>query len=119
MSTQRPATPPQSVALVWTVLTHVLVLPVAAAYLPALLPQTGPATAGQEASVVAPILLSGLFAALIIVLHGVIWRMARGEGRVALQYVVAGLGVVSLATLVLLGTPAPLLVLARLVGLVL
>lgn len=118
MSTQKPVPPPQSVALVWTVLTHVLVLPVAASYLPALLPPTVP-TAGQEASVVAPFLLSGLFAALIVLLHGVIWRMARGEGRMRLAQVVAGLGIVSLATLVLLGTPAPLLVLARLVGVVL
>jgi chromate transport protein ChrA len=118
MSTQKPAAPPQSVALVWTVLTHVLVLPVAASYLPALLPQTA-LSGAPEASTVAPFLLSGLFAALIVVLHGVIWRMARGEGRRRLAQVIAGLGVVSLATLVLLGTPAPLLVLARLVGVVL
>lgn len=118
MSTQKPAAPPQSVALVWTVLTHVLVLPVAVSYLPALLPHTA-LSGSPEASAVAPFLLSGLFAALIVVLHGVIWRMARGEGRRRLAQVVAGLGIVSLATLVLLGTPAPLLVLARLVGVVL
>ncbi|SDU17042.1 hypothetical protein [Stappia sp. ES.058] len=118
MSTRKPATPPQSVAFVWIVLVHVLVLPVAAAYLPALLPQPGP-NAGSQGYVVAPFLLSGILAVLVIALHFAIWRMARGEGHVGLQYVVAGLGVVSLATLVLLGTAAPLLVLARLAGLVL
>ncbi|WP_029057393.1 hypothetical protein [Stappia stellulata] len=118
MSTQKPASPPQSVAFVWTVLTHVLVLPVAAAYLPALFLQTGPG--GEPSAVSLSVLaLSGLFAVLIVGLHLGLWRMARREGQARLQGVVIGLGALSLATLVLLGSPAPMLVLARLVGVVL
>lgn len=110
----RPANtspPPQSVALVWTVLVHVLALPLAGAFLPALVIR--PAAAGGSGPGAA-YLLAGVFLVLIVGLHFALWRQARGKGERRLAVAILVLGALSLASLALLATPSPLVGLVHL-----
>lgn len=111
----RPANtspPPQSAALVWTVLVHVLALPLAGAFLPALVLR--PAAAGGASGPGAAYLLAGVFLVLIVGLHLALWRLARGKGERRLTVVILVLGALSLASLALLATPSPLVGLVHL-----
>ncbi len=109
--------PPQSVALVWTVLLHVLVLPLAGAFSPMLmLGESGAAHTGISLSAASVTLV---LCAAIVVLHGLCWLSARRAGEGRLQAACIGLAALSLGSLFLMSTPSPLVAAVRLVALVL
>lgn len=97
-----PAPPkPQSPALVWTVLNHVLLLPLAGAFLPMGLFHGGVADAQGT-------LAAAILAVLVVVTHGLCWRMAAKAGERGMAGANIVLGLLSLAALALLSTPSPL-----------
>ncbi|WP_428697051.1 hypothetical protein [Stappia sp.] len=110
---ERRGTPPQSGALVWTVLTHVLFLPLAGAFLPMLMFGAGPQGGFQVSATGVTVALALVIAAL----HGFGWYLAGRAGERRLQYAVLLLGATSLASLVFLATPSPLVGLVHIAGL--
>lgn len=92
---------PQSPALVWTVLNHVLLLPLAGAFLPMVLFHAG---VRDERGM----LTAGVLAVLVMLTHGTCWRMAARAGERGLAGANLVLGLLSLAALALLSTPSPL-----------
>ena len=109
---ERPGTPPQSGALVWTVLTHVLFLPLAGAFLPMLMLGTGQQGGFQVSATGMTIAL----ALVVVALHGFGWHFARRAGERRLQYAILLLAALSLASLLLLATPSPLVGLVHVAG---
>jgi VIT1/CCC1 family predicted Fe2+/Mn2+ transporter len=110
---ERRGTPPQSGALVWTVLTHVLFLPLAGAFLPMLMFGAGPQGGFQVSATGMTVALALVIAAL----HGFGWYLAGRAGERRLQYAILLLGATSLASLVFLATPSPLVGLVHIAGL--
>lgn len=109
---ERRGTPPQSGALVWTVLTHVLFLPLAGAFLPMLMFGAGPQGGFQVSATGVTVALALVIAAL----HAFGWYLARRNGERRLQYANLLLAALSLASLVLLATPSPLVGLVHVAG---
>lgn len=107
-----PGTPPQSGALVWIVLTHVLFLPLAGAFLPMLMFGTGQQGGFQASATGVTIALALIVAAL----HAIGGHFARRAGERRLQYAILLLAVLSLASLLLLATPSPLVGLVHVAG---
>ncbi|WP_249690135.1 hypothetical protein [Stappia sp. WLB 29] len=92
---------PQSPVLVWTVLNHVLLLPLAGAFLPMGLFRAG-IQDGQG------MVAAAVLAVLVVLTHGVCWRVAARAGERGLAGANIVLGLLSLAALALLSTPSPL-----------
>lgn len=92
---------PQSPALVWTVLNHVLLLPLAGAFLPMGLFHAGVADAQG-------MLAAALLAVLVLVTHGLCFRMAAKAGERWIAGANLLLGLLSLGALALSSTPSPL-----------
>lgn len=108
----RRGTPPQSGALVWTVLTHVLFLPLAGAFVPMLMLGAGPQGGFQVSAI-------GVTVALVLVvaaLHAFGWHLARRTGERRLQHATLLLAALSLASLLFLATPSPLVGFVRVAG---
>lgn len=117
MTTTRTATPPQSGALILALLSHVFVLPIAGAFLPALAVEAG-AGQGLDADT-SLVVLGGVFVVLILALHALAWRIARGRGERRLAALIVGLAAASLAGLALFGVPSPLVAIVHGAGLLL
>ncbi|WP_186389369.1 MULTISPECIES: hypothetical protein [unclassified Stappia] len=97
-----PAAPkPQSPALVWLVLNHVLLLPLAGAFAPMLAFRAG-LLHGDG------LLITALLGLLVVLTHGACWRLAARAGERRLAAASLGLGLLSLAALLLFSTPSPL-----------
>jgi chromate transport protein ChrA len=111
MTSQPAQSRPQSGALILTVLSHVMVLPVASAFLPAYISHRG---WSSETSV---LVMVGIYAALVLVLHGLAWRSARRNGERRLAIGILALMVLSFASIALLATPSPLVAIIHVVGL--
>lgn len=102
----------QSPTLFWTVLSHILVLPLLDFFLPGIVR----AVAAQFALQPADGDLLVVFVLATVGLHGVLWRQARREGKPGLAVAVAVLLVLSLAGLALFGDVAPVTVATVLFG---
>lgn len=92
---------PQSPALVWLVLTHVLLLPLAGAFGPMLAFRAGLPLGDGLA-------IAALLGLLVVLAHGACWRLAARAGERRLAAAALGLGLLSLAALLLFSTPSPL-----------
>lgn len=117
MTTSRQDAAPQSGALILIVLTHVFVLPVAGAFLPAEALRLGTGY-GLDAGT-SYTLLGGFFVLLVLALHGVAFRAARKRGERRLANGILVLFFLSLASLALIGFPSPVVGLVHLAGLLL
>ena len=115
MPTPRSETPPQSSALMWLVITHVLILPLAGSYLPGGLVRLGGLFGFDAAQSMVPIV--AVLTLIVVVFHRIVWQLARKEGNKALSFTTLVLAGVSLSVLFLFGTPAPLVVVVRLIAL--
>ena len=116
MTTSRKEAASQSGALILLVLSHVFFLPVAGAFLPAEVLRIGSGYGlDTETSYT---LLGGVFLLLILVLHGLAFRMARARGETRLSVVIIALFLLSLAGLALIGIPSPLVALVHAAGFV-
>jgi hypothetical protein len=116
MTTSRKEAASQSGALILLVISHVFILPVAGAFLPAEVLRLGTGS-GLDIDTSYSV-LGGIFLLLILLLHGLAFRLARKRGEARLSVVVIALFLFSLAALALIGIPSPLVALVHSAGFV-
>ncbi|MAA98322.1 MAG: hypothetical protein CMN87_12695 [Stappia sp.] len=116
MTTSRKETATQSGALILLVLSHVFFLPVAGAFLPAEVLRLG--TDNGLDTQTSYTVLGGIFLLLILLFHGLSFRMARARGENRLSVIVIAFFLLSLAALALFGIPSPLVAVVHAAGFV-